>query len=400
MPKFKLVALISGIALMGVIFYGLVGFSQSPQSMVRLKTEPLISQIAPFEAEATTPPLGSGKVQPPVLLKLLAVDAQNHPLENAKVHLQIFTPPKNSWFTTDFPIVEGTKLLDIEGNAPNGQLQVQQLLPIRGTYQLLVDVTPIVADAFVPIQQTLALTVPENPLKYRNFGILIVILLVVGLGGGLVIGGRQKIHLGEIAPQRVRLLLSGTILVAIATLLAVNISAEIAESGMSMPMSQMSEQKPPTDNSGMVQSQGLEVRLSGDVSATVGIPANLQVKVIDTQTNQPATDVSLKIRTTQLENNWVAFAYVGVPDATGQLAWQQQFFDGAPHQIEVEVSPQPNAAHQFSPFRVKREVKVEGVAPPLRVRFTSLAYFTGIIVIGLVFGLGLKRRWLQLLEPT
>jgi len=51
-----------------------------------------------------------------------------------------------------------------------------------GTYQLLVNVTPKAANAFIPLQQTLMLSVPENWVKYRNLGILAVILLGVGLG--------------------------------------------------------------------------------------------------------------------------------------------------------------------------------------------------------------------------
>lgn len=393
MSKFKLSFLISTVCLMSLILYGLVGFSQSPQPSVQLTTAPPVSQIFPFEAEATT-------LQSPVQLRLQAADAAGKPLENAHIGLTILTPPKNPWFTTDFPIVEGTKLLDMEAIAPKGELLLQQMLPIRGTYQVSVNVTPIVANAFPPIQQTLTLSVPENWVKYRNFGILSVILLIVGLGGGLVIGGRQPIQPGEIAPVRVRLLLSGATIIAIAALLVVNTSAEIAQSRMSMPMSHMTKSSPQSNNSGIVQSQGLLARLSGDVSATVGIPASLQVQVIDSQTNQPVTDVILNVKATQLEHEWIAFAYEGVPDSTGQLAWQQQFFDGAPHKVEVEVSPQPKATRQFSPFRVKRELEVEGVAPPLPVRLTALAYFTGIVVIGLLIGLGLQRRWIQHLGQT
>ena len=371
--------------MMSIVLYGWVGFSQSPQPTVRLTTEPQISQILPFEAEANTP-------LSPVLLKLQALDAAGIPLENARIGLTILTPPKNPWFTTDFPIVEGTKLLDIEAIAPKGELQIQQMMPIRGNYQLLANVTPIAQNAFPPIQQTLTLSVPENWVKYRNFGILAAILLVVGLGGGLVIGGKQQIPAGEIAPQKVRLLLSGGIIIAIATLLYVNVSAEIAQSEMSMPMSHMTESKPTEKTSPIAQSQGLQVRLSGDVSATVGKTANLQVQVTDTKTNQPVTDVLLNIKTIQLENDWIAFAYKGVPDAAGKLVWQEQFFDGAPHKVEVEVSPEPNAARQFLPFQVSQTIEVEGVAPPLSVRLTVLAYLTGIVVAGMAIGFGLQRR--------
>ncbi|MEH2178922.1 hypothetical protein [Nostoc sp.] len=391
MTLFKWSKLIGVICTLGIVLYALIGLAQSPQPSVRLTTNPPINQVQPLEAEATTV-LGSGHYNPPVQLMLQAVDAQGQSLKDAKIHLQLFTRPKNPWFTTDFPIVEGTKLLDIEGNAPTGQLQVQQTLPIRGTYQLQVAVTPLVANAFQPIQQTLTLTLPENSLKFRYFGILVVILLFVGLLGGWVIGGRQPIQPGEIAPQQVRLLLSGLIVVAIAALLWVNISAELAESHHAMSMPGMGEEVPPSSKPAKLQSQGLYMQLSGDEGATVGQPAKLQVSVSDAKTSQPVTDVVLKVTTTQLENNWVAFAYEGTPDSNGKLTWEQEFFDGAPHSIVVEVGPQANATRQFQPFQVAENIPVEGVAPPMSVRLISLTYFTGIVIIGLLLGLWLRHR--------
>jgi hypothetical protein len=382
MSKFKMAALVSTICLMGVVFYSLVVSSQTPQPVVRLTTEPPISQVLPFEAEATTLPT-------PVRLSLQAVDAANQPLENAKIHLQILTPPKNPWFPTDFPIVEGTELLNIEAVTPKGELQIQQMLPIRGNYQLLVNVSPIVANAFTPFQQTLRLSVAESWVKYRNFAILAVMLLVLGLGGGLVLGGKQQIQPGEIAPQRVRLLLSGAIIVAIASLLFINITAELADSHTHGHHS-------PTKEPDVFQSQGVEARISGDVEATVGQSAKLAVQVIDTTTGQPASDVIVNIKATQSEDKWVAFAYQGVTNAKGQLAWEQQFFDGAPHKVEVEISPSPQATSQFSPLRVAKQIQVEGVAPPLQIRLIVLAYFTSFIVLGLLLGLKLKNKWLYL----
>src|SRR4028118_2370112 len=381
MRKFKMPALVSAICLMSVVFYGLVVSSQTAQPAVRLITPP-INQIFPYEAEATTP-------QSPVQLKLQAVDAVGKPLENAKIRLQILTPPKHPWFPTDSPIVEGTELLNIEAVTPKGELQIQQMLPIRGNYQLLVNVSPIVANAFTPFQKTLRLSVAESWVKYRNFAILAVILLVLGLGGGLVLGGKQQIQPGEIAPQRVRLLLSGAIIVAIASLLIINTTAELADSHTHGHHSQIKEPE-------VFQSQGVEARISGDVEATVGQSAKLAVQVIDTTTGQPASDVMVNIKATQSEDKWVAFAYQGVTNAKGQLAWEQQFFDGAPHKVEVEISPSPQATSQFSPLRVAKQIQVEGVAPPLQIRLIVLAYFTSFIVLGLLLGLKLKNKWLYL----
>ncbi len=393
MSKFKRLALISVTCLIGVVFSSWIGFSQTPQSSIRLTTSPVRNEIRPFEAEATSP-------QIPMQLTLQAIGESGQPLENAKMHLQILTPFKNPWFMTDFPISEGTTLLNLETLAPKGELQIQQMLPIRGNYQLLVDVTPIAPNAFAPIQQTLTLSVLEDWVKYRNFGILAAILLAAGLGGGWVIGSGQSVQPGEIAPQRVRLLLSGVTVVAIAALLYINISAELGQAHMSMAMSHMTEDAPKSDTPSKLQSQGLEMQLSGDSSATVGQLAKLQVNVIDTKTKQPVTDVALRIKTSDLEGGWVLFAYQGLPDSAGKIAWQQQFFDGAPHHVEVEVIPQAVSTRQFQPFQVAQNIPVEGIAPPLFVRLISLAYMTGIVGIGLLLGLWLQQRRIQPSKPT
>lgn len=385
MPKFNRSLLISVICLMGIVLCNWVGSAQTPQPSVRLTTTPDISQIRPFEAEATVS-------QSPVQLAFQAVDAAGQPLKNAKMHLQILTHPKNSWLTTDFPIVEGTTLLNLEILAPEGLLQVQQMLPIRGTYKLFVNVTPNTPNAFPPIQQTLTLLVPENWGKLQNFVILAIILLLAGLGGGWIIGTRQPIRPGEIAPQRVRLLLSGAIVAAIAALLYVNVSAEMAESHHAMVMSHSTGASPAATAPSQRQAYGLDVQLLGDSSAVVGELANFQVSVVDAKTQQPITDVRLKVKATQLENGWISFSYDGITNATGKLQWQEQFFDGAPHQIDVEVAPQLNSVRQFQPFQVTQTLDVEGIAPPLHVRLISLIYMTGVMAIGFLLGLWLQQK--------
>ncbi|MDX2239864.1 MAG: hypothetical protein NW224_04190 [Leptolyngbyaceae cyanobacterium bins.302] len=370
---------------MSLIVYETIGFSQAPQPTIRLSTEPPLEKIHPFEAEASTNQL-------PTQFTVQAIDASGQPLKNATVHLQLLTPPRTPWFTTDFPIVEGTTLLDIKTLAPAGKVQLQQMMPIRGNYSLKVSVAPQVANAFVPFEQTLPISVSENGVKYQNFAILAAVLLLAGLAGGWVIGQRRSIQPGEIAPQPVRLLLSGAIVVAIAALLYVNVSAEMAQSKHAMAMSHPTEVLPPAPHSNQQQGDELSVRLSGDRNAVVGRLANFQVSVTDAKTQQPITDVMFKVKATQLENGWISFAYDGTTDSTGQLQWQEQFFDGAPHQIDVEVVPQPGSSLQFQPLQVVQTLEVEGVAPPLHVRLISLCYMTGIVAIGLLLGLMLQNK--------
>ena len=362
--------------LMSLLLLAIVGLSQTPSPGIQLTTSPPVGQFYPFEAEATKP-------QSPTLLTLTARNPAGELLANSLFEVQIFTPPNTPFLATDFPVVEGTKLLELKAIAPEGKVQFQQMLPIRGKYKLLVNVTPIVANQFSPIEQTLTLDVPENPVKYRNYAILLVILLAVGIGGGWIMGKQSLLQRGEIAPVRVRLLLSGAVLVAIASLVVVNVSAEVSKShdhSHTMP-----------EKTAFANNSQLQVQISGDKYATVGELANLQVSAIDSKTNQPLTDVTFKLKTTDLENNWVAFAYEGIPDATGKLKWQQQFFDGAPHKLEVEVIPN-SANSQFKPVVATEEIEVAAVATPLLTRLISLGYLIGTVIIGLAIGLTSRRK--------
>lgn len=371
----KFAALISISCLVVSVFWGAIGFSQSPQSSFKLTTEPPLAEIQP----------GHDLVR----LTLQALNSSGQPLNDSRFHVRLSTPAQNPWFTTDFPIVEGTELLDLNVDAPEGLVTFQQVFPIRGNYQLSAEATPLAANAFAPTEQTLSVSVPENPAKYRNLLILVIILFAAGWLGGWIIGQQQPIQIGEIAPQRVRLLLSGAIVVAIVALLVVNVSSEFGEHehGSDAQASAPS-----------VQSQGIDLQLSGDTHATVGQLADLVIQATDVATGQPVDDVIFNIKATQIEHNELVFAYQGVSDSTGRFGWQQQFFDGAPHQVEVEVTPQPRSPRQFKPFQVSQFIEVDGIAPPLTTRLISSIYFTSIVVLGLLVGLW-QRRARNMLVP-
>lgn len=380
MKKYRLFGVITAVCVALSILYTFVGVSQTPTPRVQLSTSPPRQQILPFEAEAKKP-------QSPVTLTLQAVDAAGKPLKNALISLQILTPPTNPWLTTDFPIVEGTKLLQMDAAAPDGKLEIQQILPIRGNYQLRVKVSPLGEKVFAPYEQNLNLNVRENPVKYKYFAVVAAILLSVGLLGGWVIGGQEELRQGEIAPQSVRLLLSALTVVAIVTLIFINVSAEVAEAHGSGHSSDTEAIEP-----SFQKSQGLEIRLEGDKSATVGKLANLGLQVKDAATGQPLKDVVLQIKAIALEHNLTVFTYKGLPDQLGNLTWQEQFFDGSPHKIEVEATPVPGSNRQFPAVKVAQEVEVEGIAPPMYIRLIGLFYFTAFVGIGMAIGLLIQHR--------
>jgi hypothetical protein len=402
MSKFKLVTLIGASCLISLIRFA----PAHAQATVKLTTEPSLAQISPYEAEATT-------TEQPISLKLQAIDPQGQPLKASKIAVKIINPPSNRWFPTDFPIVEGTQLLELTAPAPDGKIQFEQMLPIRGNYQILVNVTPT-DPQIAPYQQTLTLPVPESGIKYQNFAILSGILLAVGAAGGWVIGSRQPTQPGEIAPSTVRLLLSGATVFAIASLLYVNVSAEIAQSGMSEAMSHAGKGGAMSgmDHAGMsgmnhgaeakplvtkptVTQDGVKVGLSGDADSTVGRLAQLRLQVTDAQTNQPIT-TDVKIKAIATEGEWTSFSHQGVTDRQGQLNWQSGFFDGVPHLIEVTVSPMATGTKKFAPIKVSKAVDVEGVAPPLMTRLIVLGYLTGIVAAAFLAAFLLRRRQFSL----
>ncbi|AFY33454.1 hypothetical protein [Calothrix sp. PCC 7507] len=380
MKKYRLFGLISAVCIVLSILYSFVGVSQNTAPRVLLSTNPPLEHILPFEAQADKP-------QSPVTLTLQAVDAAGKPLQNALISLQILTPPTNHLLTTDFPIVEGTKLLQMNAVAPDGKLEIQQILPIRGNYQLRVNVSPQIANAFAPYEENLNLHVRENPVKYKYFAVIAAILLSMGLLGGWVIGGQEALREGEIAPQSVRLLLSALTVVAIVTLLFINISAEVAEAHGSGHSSQAEAIAPSVQ-----KSQGLEVSLEGDKNATVGKLANLALQVKDTATGQLIKDVTLQIKAIALEDNLTVFAYKGIPNLDGKLTWQEQFFDGAPHKIEVEATPNPGSNRQFPSVKVAQLIEVKAITPPIYIRLIGLFYFTAFVGIGMAIGL-LIQHW-------
>lgn len=350
---------------------------------IRLTTDPSVDRVAPFEAEATDK-------QSPVNFELQALDSGGQPLKNASIDIRVVNPSANPWFSTDFPIVEGTDLLKFVASAPDGKVRWQQMMPIRGKYQVIANIKPTTDNSFAPFVQTASISVAENSVKYQNFALLAICLLVAGGVGGWIVGSKQPIIEGEVAPRKVRILLSGSALVAIAALLYVNVSAERAQSSMSEPMSHMSHGGNAADAvpmSAEVAKEGLMVKLSGDGAATVGKPAKFQVRVIDAVTKQPVA-AAISVKEVQLEDNWTSFAY----QSTGAIAsWQSGLFDGAPHRLDVVVSS-VDGSKKFAPIELQKEIEVVGVAPPIMTRLISLGYLTGIVASAFLVSFLLRRQ--------
>lgn len=340
---------------------------------IELQTNPPLSDVVPFSK--------------PVALSLSAFDDRGVPIKDAVFEIKLLTPPKTPWFTSDFPIVEGTTLLDLTLEADQGTATFDTTMPIRGPYQLQVKVVAKDSDRFEPYSKNLTLQVPENPEKYWNAAILVGILLLVGLVGGWIIGGEQEVRPGEMAPRRVQWLLSGAAITAIITMLFIGIMAEQADAHGDGEHDEavLKEllQKNPVP-------QEITAELADRAPAVVGqlVPFSVTAAMTD---GTPINNAVLDVEVRSVEYDRPVMSLTGQSNSQGEFAWQQQFFDGAPHQVIVKVSPEPNSDVQFTPFVLAETIDVEGIAPPMPTRLISLAYFTAFLAVGTGLGYWLKQ---------
>ncbi len=354
-------------------------FAQETSGRVLLTLDPPVQKLVPFEAEAE-------QQQSPPRFHLEAQDSQGKALSRVRMQIKIVTPATNPWISTDFPIVEGTELLSLEVPAAQGVVEFEQMLPIRGTYQILIKVMPMDDAVSTPlIKQVLTVNVPENLVKFRNFTILAGMCILVGAVGGFFIGtphGRLDLRSTLGIPESVRLLLIGLTLTAMAALILINVSAEFQGGHSSMA----GMANTPINAPSIAQDKEQVLNLDGAKKARVGTAESFQARLTDRRTGQEIPS-AFKVSVINEENNWKLFS-IATPIAD-HLRWRQQFFDGSGHRIEVQTPP-----HKKQPaLTTKHSVSVEGIAPPVSVRLKALAYLTGFVALGLFGMMGLKLRF-------
>lgn len=373
---------------------------------------------------------------------------QTVPLDPVTYAVTLTTPPKTPWFTTDFPIVEGTDLLRLETTEPDAVLTFSQVLPIRGTYTLKVQATLTVDGRPKLLEQSFQFQVPEQGVKYRNGLLWAGGLLVVGFLGGWVIrhqgqdsegiplpGGMGTIVL----PQGVRLLLTGAIALSLGALVYVNVRSEFGHghgaghgadhgaghgadhgadhgtgqqdlgaggqganpgnAGDSQPKSSPgSTLEPPALGTPAFPPMPLSLYLAGETQATVGQLSPQQVQVSD-PLGKPAMAVPVRVESVDLEHDRPIFTYTGITDRQGQISWQNQFFDGAPHLVTATLAfPEPFPAGTTTTKAVQ-PITVIALAPPLSVRLISLAYLMAFFGVGLGIGLAAPFQKFTLKKP-
>jgi hypothetical protein len=318
----------------------------------------------PFEAEAVV------AVSPPTLTLQKGATTLN------KFRLQIAMPSQTPWLSTDFPIVEGRTLFEIETTfPPSGQWKLQPMLPIRGEYLVKVDTGG-------GASQVIKLQLDENPVKILNFAWLAIVLALVGFAGGYLIGGKQETKEDQLAPTKIEVLLCVAAIVAIVAMFTLAAGAEIGTHNNC-------QRKEVIGGSDQLMATGgcYSLEFSGSHAIDVGDLAKFTALLKDTRTNLPVANVPVEIAVIQSEEQFTDLAFTALTDERGEVSWKQTFFDGAPHKVNARVIDSKGTS-----LKTWLIVRVVPIHPPLARRLIGLAYMVAFLIAGFVSGFLWSRR--------
>lgn len=279
----------------------------------------------------------------PANLSVLVTGADGRPVDAGNVRVRLDAPPSSRFFSTDYPIVEGTRLMDLSLPLVRGRAEWKYLLPIRGPYRLHVDV---LMNGTSLTTRIFDFSVRENESKWFFLAGFLVLLFGVGW-----IAGRVFTAVSARAA-------TGAILLAFLGAVGRNDAAETAA------------QNSPEGF--------LEV-----APATVGKLSSIRWRLTDAD-SVPATALTLTI--THLEKGKMVFAIEKLRVGR-EFSFEFQFADGAQHRVRAIVE-QPGKA----PTRAEQLVDVTGVEPPVSAMARSVALFVAAIAAGLWLGRWSKKR--------
>lgn len=295
------------------------------------------------------------------------------PISGARLHV-LLQAPETPWLaSTDFPIVEGSQLMDAQVEIDGSEFTFAIVPPIRGVYKLQVAIEPLPGDSsFSSSQQTFETSISENPKKQRNLAVLLTILVVVGGISGFVLGRSESR-----APVAIALLL-------------------LLAAGFRMPDAAAHGDEHSNSHQEALQPLATEADATGhhiDLQMLtreprVGELASLRARF--RRSDGTAEPARFRLSFTQLEHNIEVFSTeVSAPD--GILNWRGQFYDGSNHRVDVEAVPLDRDLKSVAPARATQEIAVEAIAPPARAVAKSLGFLLGVTALAMVLGFALGR---------
>ena len=291
-----------------------------------LKTTPRIELLRPFADPAT--------------LSLLVTRTDGRPVAQGKVAIVIDAPKPGNFMSTDFPLVEGSRLLELVLPLRRGRAEWKYLFPIRGTYRLSVNF--VAADGQGTFKD-FPISVLEKRQKWLWLGLFCAGLFLIGFIAGRIFttparGGMK------------------------AALLALSLAVVGSVDGH--------DAASPTQAVSNPQS-ALEID-----GAAVGKLTTLRWRPTDT----PVVNRQLSLTIIHLEKRTTMFAVDRVAVAS-EFDLKFHYPDGAEYRVNA-VAEAPGQA----PVRAEQLVAVTGIEPAMMAQIPALLFFLAVIALGLGAG--------------
>lgn len=311
----------------GFLFVLLLGVGASAEEFnILLKTSPKLELLRPFADPAS--------------LSLLVTQADGRPVAQGRVAIVLDAPKPGALLSTDFPLVEGSRLLELVLPLRRGRAEWKYLFPIRGNYRLSVNF--VAADGQGTIKD-FAIPVLENRQKWLWLGLFCAGLFLFGFSAGRIFT----------TPGRAGMT---TALLA----LFVAVLGSVGGHDAPAPIQDVSNPQ-----------SALEID-----GAVVGKLASLRWRPTDT----PVVNRQLSLTITHLEKRKTMFAVDKVLVA-GEFGLKFHYPDGAEYRVNA-VAEAPGQA----PVRAERLVAVSGSEPALTAQLPALLFFLSVIALGLGAG--------------
>jgi hypothetical protein len=295
---------------------------------IHVKTSPRLELIRPLSE--------------PTAVSILVTSADGRPVREGWVEVALEAPQPSRWFSTDFPLIEGTRLFDMRLNLTRGKAEWRYLFPIRGKYAMRVDfVTP----ARERVSRVFDINVRERGTKWLFLGSFTLGLFALGFIAGRIFSpiaaGARNGMVGAVAFS----------------------IWSVASVGAVAPAT--------PEPSGR-----LEVG-----PAVVGRPAPVRWR-LKGDLKPPDAGAVLTLTITHLEKGVPVFA-IDKLTVGEEFSMNFQFTDGAEYRLGavVDVPPAP-------PLRTERIVMVNAIEPPARAMIAPMVLFLSALAGGLAAG-----RW-------
>jgi hypothetical protein len=278
-------------------------------------------------------------------LALLVTAADGRPVQQGWVMIGLDAPPPGHFFSTDFPIVEGSRLAELRLPLRRGKAEWRYLFPIRGEYRMSVD---YITTEGKQARKIFKFSIREDRVKWIVLGSFMIGLFILGFIAGRIFSVRR--------PKRERS--AACLVLWMGCFLAFTASAAEQKIG-----------------------QGKHVGRLEIAPARVGQPTRVRWRLLaDKSAEKPTVVLTLVI--THLEKDKPVFAVekISVPD---EFSMNFHFTDGA----EYKVSAIADIAGRES-LRTEQTLSVIAVEPPTTAMLPALALFLVVIAGGVMAG-----RW-------